>query len=165
MKNYSVAQDAQPVSRRLTSTTGLGNIAPVADKDATGIGVPKYRRMSRHTSGYFFVRRHGFSFNGRAVRGIARCAGSCTRYANLHGSAHPDWRRRERKFETAVQEASMPKSVRRAVRALFPLYAVHVSTLPNQAEARALAALLTRNGKRAVVYRAQQGFTVLEVAA
>ena len=40
--------------------------------------------------GYFFVREHGAPFNGRAVRGSESCAGSLTRYCNLHGSAHPD---------------------------------------------------------------------------
>lgn len=59
----------------------------------------------------------------------------------------------------------MPKSISRALRALFPLHTVPVSTLPTHAEARALAALLTCRGKRAVIYPAQRGYTVSEVAA
>lgn len=137
----------------------------VAKTNATGIGVPKQRRMSRHHCGYFFVRRHGFAFNGRAVWGSASCAGSFARYANPHGSARPDWRRGERMHSTAAKEATMPKFIRRALRALFPPHAVPVSTLPSQAEARALGALLTSAGKRAVVYPAQGGYTVSEVAA
>ena len=118
--------------------------------------------MSRHRCGYFFVRRHGTPLYGRAVRGSESCAGSFARYANLHGSAHPDWRRGARKYLTAAKEATMPKSISRALRVLFPLHAVPVSTLT---EARALAALLTSFGKRAVIYPAQGGYTVSEVAA
>jgi len=144
---------------------GFKNNDHAAHTNADGIAVPKSRRMSRRYSGYFFVRRHGTPFNGRAVRGIARCAGSLTRYCNPYGSAHPDCSRGERKKLTAVKEATMPKSIRRAMRVLFPLHAIPVSTLPNQTEARALAALLTRAGKCAVVYPAQRGYTVSEVVA
>lgn len=35
---------------------------------------------------------------GRAVWGCASSAGSYVRYANLHGSAHPDWRQGGRSF-------------------------------------------------------------------
>lgn len=59
----------------------------------------------------------------------------------------------------------MPKCIHRAMRTLFPLHAVPVSTVPTQAEARALAALLTTTGKRALVYAAPAGFTVSKVAA
>lgn len=143
----------------------LKNNGCAAHTNADGIGVPKSRRMSRQYCGYFFVRRHGASFNGRAVRGSVSCAGSLTRYANLHGSAHPDWRRGKRKFNTAVKEASMPKLISRAMRMLFPLHAIPVSTVTTHAEARALAALLASTGKRALFYPASAGFTVAEVAA
>ena len=97
--------------------------------------------MSRHLSGYFFVRRHGTLFYGRAVRGSESCAGSCTRYANLHGSAHPDWRRGRRRNETAVQEATMPTRIRHALRALFtlptPPRTTPASTVPTLAEVTA----------------------------
>ncbi|MBS1191010.1 MAG: hypothetical protein H6R10_2802 [Rhodocyclaceae bacterium] len=59
----------------------------------------------------------------------------------------------------------MPKSICRALRALFPLQAVPVSTLPTQAEARALGAMLASAGKRAVIYPMQGGYRVSEVAA
>ncbi|MXR36692.1 hypothetical protein [Craterilacuibacter sinensis] len=59
----------------------------------------------------------------------------------------------------------MPNSIRRAVRALFPLTARPVSTLPNLSEARALAALLVAQGRRVSIAPAAHGFTVSEVAA
>ncbi|WP_374536660.1 hypothetical protein [Chitinimonas taiwanensis] len=59
----------------------------------------------------------------------------------------------------------MCKSVLRALRAVFPPRAIPVSTLPTQAEARALGALLVAQGRRAVIAPAAQGFTVCEVAA
>lgn len=165
MLDHVVTQAALLDRVRLTCLPVLGDTAVVAEKDATGIGVPKTRRISRQQCGYFFIRRNGSSFNGRAVRGIARCAGTLSRYANLHGSARPNWRWEKRNKATADKEAIMPKCIHRAVRALFPLYAVPVSTVPTQAEARALAALLASAGKRAIVYPAKVGFTVSEVAA
>ena len=160
MKSIHVRQDIS-----IDSGSGFENNGCAAHTNADGIGVPKSRRMSRLSSGYFFVRRHGSPFNGRAVRGIARCAGSLTRYCNPYGSAHPDCSRGERKNITAVEEAIMPKSIRRAMRALFPLHAIPVSTVTTQAEARALAALLSNCGKRALFYPAPVDFTVAEVTA
>lgn len=90
---------------------------------AIGIGVPMNRRTNRHRCGFFFVRRHGTSLYGRAMRGSASCAGSCSRYANPHGSAHPDWCRGKRTLSTAVQEAFMPIITCFALRPAFPLHA------------------------------------------
>ncbi|NDV12488.1 hypothetical protein [Crenobacter caeni] len=59
----------------------------------------------------------------------------------------------------------MPSITLRAFRAVFPLSARTVSTMPTLAEARALAALLVSMGKRVVIQSAAQGFTVAEVAA
>ncbi|MEH6460380.1 hypothetical protein [Chitinimonas sp. JJ19] len=59
----------------------------------------------------------------------------------------------------------MPMLILRALRALFPTRAVPVSTLPTQAQAYALAALLVAHGRNAVIAPAAQGFTVSEVAA
>lgn len=59
----------------------------------------------------------------------------------------------------------MPMSVLRALRAVFPPRSIPVSTLPTQAEARALGALLVAQGRRAVIAPAAQGFIVCEVAA
>lgn len=57
----------------------------------------------------------------------------------------------------------MPK-LARALRSLFPISTVHISTLPTQAEARALAALLAAQGRRAVFHRTAAGFAVEVVA-
>lgn len=59
----------------------------------------------------------------------------------------------------------MPRIALRTFRALFPVYAVPVSTLPTLAEARALAALLVSRGKRVAIQSAAQGFAVSEVTA
>ncbi len=79
-----------------------------------------------------------------------------------HVPATPDWRRGAGLMPT--KDVTMPKFVRRALRTLFPLVTVQVSTLPTQAEAHALAALLTTQGKRAVLHRTSQGFAVEVVA-
>jgi hypothetical protein len=68
--------------------------------------------MGRLYCGYFFVRRHGTTSYGRAVRGSASCAGSLTRYSNLHGSAHPDWSRGRRKLSTAVKESTAMSAIK-----------------------------------------------------
>ena len=59
----------------------------------------------------------------------------------------------------------MPRIALRVFRALFPLVSRPVSTLSNEAQARALAALLVAQGKRASITHDQNGFTVSEVAA
>lgn len=64
-----------------------------------------------------------------------------------------------------TQEATMPSIALRAFRALFPVYAIPVSTLPTLPEARALAALLVSRGKRVAIQPAAQGFAVSEVTA
>lgn len=59
----------------------------------------------------------------------------------------------------------MPSSIRRAMRVLFPLHTIPVSTVTTHAEARALAARLSSFGKRAVFYPAPAGFSVAEVTS
>ncbi len=61
---------------------------------------------------------------------------------------------------TLTKEASMPGITLRAFRALFPRTTRPVSTLPNEAEARALAALLVAQGQRALIHRTATGFAV-----
>ena len=71
-------------------TTGLAAAhTSLVATTATRIGVLSSRRTSRQQCGFFHVRQHGMPDFGRAVRGSASCAGSLTRYANLHGSALP----------------------------------------------------------------------------
>jgi hypothetical protein len=85
------------VASRLVSacnslTASYTRTAP--ETTGAGIGVSTYRRMSRHNAAIFSsVGTVAPSFNGRAVRGVARPTGSCTRHANPHGFAPPDWRR------------------------------------------------------------------------
>lgn len=59
----------------------------------------------------------------------------------------------------------MPKLLARMLRALFPLQAKPISTLPSRVEARAIGALLVSQGKRVVVYPDQGGYTVSEVTS
>ena len=59
----------------------------------------------------------------------------------------------------------MPSIALRAFRALFPVYAIPVSTLPTLPEARALAVLLVSRGKSVTIQPAAQGFAVSEVTA
>lgn len=58
----------------------------------------------------------------------------------------------------------MLTTLQRALRVLTSFHSRSVATLPSRAEARALGARLARQGKAVVVYPAQQGFTVAEVA-
>lgn len=67
--------------------------------------------------------------------------------------------------DSDIGGTTMPRIALRTFRALFPLTAVPVSTLPTLAEARALAALLVSRGKRVAIQPAAQGFAVSEVTA
>ncbi|WP_169829010.1 hypothetical protein [Chromobacterium amazonense] len=58
----------------------------------------------------------------------------------------------------------MPNIALRAFRALFPKATRPVSTLPNEAQARALAALLVAQGQRALIHRTVAGFAVEVIA-
>ncbi|ERE07082.1 hypothetical protein [Pseudogulbenkiania ferrooxidans] len=58
----------------------------------------------------------------------------------------------------------MPHIALRAIRALFPQVTRPVSTLPNEAQARALAALLVAQGQRALIHRTAAGFAVEVIA-
>ncbi|WP_167359398.1 hypothetical protein [Chromobacterium sphagni] len=58
----------------------------------------------------------------------------------------------------------MPGITLRALRALFPHTTRPISTLPNEAEARALATLLVAQGQRAVFHRTTAGFAVEVIA-
>ncbi|MEN7430595.1 hypothetical protein VA599_07535 [Chromobacterium sp. TRC.1.1.SA] len=58
----------------------------------------------------------------------------------------------------------MPGIILHAFRALFPATAIPVSTLPNEAQARALAALLVAQGQRALIHRTAAGFAVEVIA-
>ncbi|QND83417.1 Uncharacterized protein ChrSV_1190 [Chromobacterium vaccinii] len=57
----------------------------------------------------------------------------------------------------------MPRIALRALRAILPVFAVSIATLPTRAEAAALARLLVSQGRRAVILPAGAGFNVMEV--
>lgn len=54
----------------------------------------------------------------------------------------------------------MPGIILHAFHALFPKVTRPVSTLPNEAQARVLAALLVAQGQRALIHRTAAGFAV-----
>lgn len=107
-------------NKRLDIKVKAAKNVSAAPTNAARIGVLKQRRTSRQHRGFFYVRHHGITPYGRSVRGLARGAGSFARYANLHGIAHPDWRRGERFASTAAKEATMVIFARRARRAHSP---------------------------------------------
>lgn len=152
-----------PVLGVLDSPAKAAKNVAVAKTNAIGIGVPNHIGGQAAPAAIFLsVRMVTPSMGGPC--GAAKAAPvPMYRYANPHGSAHPDWRRGRREKQPATSEAIMPKSLSRALRVLFPLQAHHISTVPTQAEARALAVLLVSRGKRAVIYPASQGFAVSEV--
>lgn len=129
---------------RLDSIVKAAKNVSAAPTNAARIGVLKKRRTSRQHRGFFYVRHHGTSPYGWAVRGIARCAGPFSRYANPHGSAHPDWRQGERFASSAEKEATMAAFVRRARRAQSPRFPTPSPSLPAAARVDAwrLQALL-----------------------
>lgn len=76
----------------LTQSSDFVDTAAVADTEATGFGSPNVQADSTAAARFFCVRSMVPPY-GRAVRGAFVLAGSCTRSSNLHGSAHPVWKR------------------------------------------------------------------------
>lgn len=66
--------------------------SPVAAKSAHGIGVPENEGGHRLRA-VFLCPQHGKSFMGGPCGAAQAAPVPSYRYANLHGSAHPDWRR------------------------------------------------------------------------
>ena len=81
-----------------------------------------------------------------------------------HVPATPRLATRERASQL-TKEATMPSIALRAIRALFPLTAVPVPTVPTHAQACAMARLLVFQGKHAVIAPAGHGLIVSEVQA
>lgn len=63
------------------------------------------------------------------------------------------------------ETCTMSSIALRAIRALFPVFSVPVSTVPTHAQACAMARLLVSQGKRVAVAPAARGFIVSEVKA
>lgn len=149
----------------LDSTSTVAKNAPVAFNSATEIGVSNHMADSRPTRHFlrlshtiatsFFMAGRGGSVHARAgshVSGTPIPPRACL--PRLASESRPQ----------IHMEAIMPKFFRRALRSVFPLVTVPVSTVPTYVEARALAALLTAQGQRAVFHRTTKGFSVGVVA-
>lgn len=70
----------------------------------------------------------------------------------------------ERGLSPAHKEAIMPKTMYRALRALFPIQSHPIASTPSLNEARLLGARLVNAGARVVIHRAKDGFIVRGVA-
>jgi hypothetical protein len=140
-------------------------IVPVGDTAPAGFGSPSKNGGQAATSlRLFFCPLHGSALYGRAVRGSESCAGfrlpglpTCTvspsrLEAGLRG------------LKLAKTEATMPKTMYRALRALFPIQSHPIASTPSMNEARLLGARLVNAGARVVIHRAKDGFIVRGVA-
>lgn len=137
----------------------------VGDTTPAGFGSPSKNGGQAATSlRLFFCPMHGTVLNGRAVRGSESCAGfrlpglpTCTvspsrLEAGLRG------------FRLAKTEATMPKTMYRALRVLFPIQSHPIANVSSLNEARQLGARLVNAGARVVIHRAKSGFIVRGVA-
>lgn len=77
----------------LTTAHTQSHTLPALAKSSAGIGVSFLKGGHRHQCGFFVSTAWQAQSYERAVRGSLGSAGTLSRYANLHGSAHPDWRR------------------------------------------------------------------------
>ena len=138
---------------------------PVSDTALIGFGSPETQGGQAATSLRLFFRpKHGIALNGRAVRGSESCAGfllsglpTCTvSPSRLEAGG--------RGLRPSQKEAIMPKTMYRALRALFPIQSHPIASTPSLNEARLLGARLVNAGARVVIHRAKDGFIVRGVA-
>jgi len=150
----------QPVD----AAANLGDNARVPFNSGTGNASPNIEADSRRTR-HFLRPSYATSAPSMAGRG-GEPSGCRFLYAGLANPAMclPP-RMQAGCGSKPIEEATMPSVALRAFRALFPVYAIPVSTLPTLPEARALAALLVSRGKRVAIQPAAQGFAVSEVTA
>lgn len=140
-------------------------IAPVPFNSGTGFGDPSNKADTRHPGGFFTSvhRCTCVQFMAGSSGETFGSAGPLFRFANPAICLPPPfgdgWQASKNK------EATMPSIALRAVRVLFPLSAVPVSTVPTHAEACAVARLLVQQGKRIAIAPADRGYTVSEVRA
>lgn len=160
------ARQAIACAATLDSISTVAKNAGVAFNSATEIGVSNHMADSRPTR-HFLRPSHtigaSFSMAGRGGSVLARAGSHVAGTPIPPRACHPRLASGSRPLPH--MEAIMPKSFRRALRTLFPLVAVPISTLPTQAEAHALAALLVSQGRRACIQPCPKGFTVAEVRA
>jgi len=146
-------------------TKNINYCVDVGDTTPAGFGSPRTQGgQAASTLRLFFRPLHGSALYGRAVRGSESCAGflfpglpTCTvspsrLEAGLRG------------LRLAKKEAIMPKTMYRALRALFPIQSHPIANAPSLNEARQLGARLVSAGSRVVIHRSKSGFIVRGVA-
>jgi len=153
--------------QQVDAAANLGDNAGVAVNPAAGLGLPN-KKADTAAKAVFLRLSHAtrapFSMMGRG-EGQLRL-GQCLLADSPTFAMHPSPLIGLRSDGVKPKkEASMPSIALRAFRAVFPVYAIPVSTLPTLSEARALAALLVSRGKRVAIQPAAQGFAVSEVTA
>lgn len=150
----------QPVD----AAANLGDNAPVPFNSGTGFDSPNSKADSRpaaiFTSVINATRAPSMAGRGGEPSG---CRFLTAGLSTLPRACHP--RLTAGSGSKPSKEATMPSVALRTFRALFPVCAIPVSTLPTLPEARALAALLVARGKRVAIQPAAQGFAVSEVTA
>ena len=152
--------------QQVDAAANLGDNARVLFNSGTGRGNPNQEGGHRRECGFFVpVKRHSCAF---FMAGRGGEPSGCR--SLLAGFPHPAMCLPPQPWKVGggfnpKKEATMPSVALRAFRALFPVYAIPVSTLPTLSEARALAALLVSRGKRVAIQPAAQGFAVSEVTA
>lgn len=86
-----------------------------SQKTVIGIGVPECVGGRTAASAVFLRSLHGTLFMGGPCWRVERLAGAYYRYANPARSAHPDWRRGERKDKSLSRSVAMSLSSARVI--------------------------------------------------
>ncbi|BAK75345.1 hypothetical protein NH8B_0510 [Pseudogulbenkiania sp. NH8B] len=151
---------------RLDHSTPLPDNLPVPFNSGTGFGDPNNLADSRLAAIFTSVCNTtgaSISMAGRGGEAFGPAGAKLPVRQPCHVPATPVWRRGA--GLTLNLEATMPSISTRISRALFPVFAVPVTTLPTLAEARTLASRLVSQGRRACIQSDAQGFAVSEVKA
>ena len=117
-----------------------------------------------HRCGYFFVRCMVLLFMGEPCGAAKAAPVSFFPVFQPARSRPPVWKRGLRGLRLAKKEAIMPKTMYRALRALFPIQSHPIANASSLAEARQLGARLVSAGARVVIHRSKSGFIVRGVA-
>ncbi len=140
--------------------------SPVPFNSGTGLGGPNTKADSRRMR-HFLRPSYTIgtsSMSGRGGRAFVLAGSFVPVRQSCHVLGTP-LGGEESSFALTKETCPMSSIALRAVRALFPVFSVPVTTVPTQTEACAMARLLVSQGRRATVAPAAQGFTVSEVKA
>lgn len=138
---------------------------PVGDTTLIGFGSPETNGGSAATSLRLFFRpSHGIALYGRAMRGSESCAGFRLSGLPTRMVSSTRLEAGARGLRPKQTEAIMPKTMYRALRALFPIQSHPIASTHSLNEARLLGARLVNAGARVVIHRAKDGFIVRGVA-